>query len=562
MATYSTLEEFRDGLLTYLKDQKQFLQEDIDASQLMTDDEKIEEGLLIVDATVQRHEDNEYELGFQVNLTKVRPGDEVEILSSNGQRARATVIENQLESMTVQYEGTLSLSERYRIIVNSVVLLDPLINLLETIETGQPGAYFLKLLAHLEEPDESDGSEVRIDDSDAGYAKLNQEQKDICKAVLQGPSIYAIQGPPGTGKTDVLGVIAKAIVLSGKNIVILSKTHHAVNNALNKVRSLCHNTIISKIGSKLKSNDVKQSVRIYEKYYQFQSAYRQRPSYRGRSGDVVGMTLQGAIINLGLLQTSFRPDVILVDEASQLTLAESSVIGVFGADSVIFFGDDKQMPPIFHEKQQHDSLSVSIFSHLIKLYPSFEGKLCVTYRMNEEITKLVSQHFYEPFGEKIIASDYSKDRRLQLTGQHHDDRINEILASENPIVTLDVTTDKTWEDANPEEAVFIAQFVEHFVSLGVDVHDIAIVTPYRRQVLTIRTALRERLSDNIPIVDTVERLQGQSVDIVILSLCVSSEEFYKSNIEFLLNRNRLNVMISRAKKKVLIVKPTLVNLGI
>lgn len=60
MTKYSKLEEMRDHLLTYLKEQKQFLQEDIDASSQLTDDEKIDNGLLIVDATVLRHEDNEY----------------------------------------------------------------------------------------------------------------------------------------------------------------------------------------------------------------------------------------------------------------------------------------------------------------------------------------------------------------------------------------------------------------------------------------------------------------------------------------------------------------------
>lgn len=112
---------------------------------------------------------------------------------------------------------------------------------------------------------------------------------------------------------------------------------------------------------KLKSKELRKSIHIYEKYNQYQKAYQERMSYKTRYGDTVGMTLQGAVINLGLLHTSFRPDIILVDEASQLTLAESSVIGVFGACSVIFFGDDKQMPPIFHEKQQQNSLSASIF---------------------------------------------------------------------------------------------------------------------------------------------------------------------------------------------------------
>ena len=180
--------------------------------------------------------------------------------------------------------------------------------------------------------------------------------------------------------------------------------------------------------------------------------------------------------------------------------------------------------------------------------------------MNEEITKIVSQYFYEPYGEKIVASDFSKERKLLLNGNHPDSRINEILASEKSVVEIDVSKNYNWEDYNPEEATFIASVTEYVLSLGMDTKDIAIVTPYRRQVLSIRKELRERLGANIPQVDTVERLQGQDVDFVIISFSVTSEEFYKNNIAFLLNRNRLNVMISRAKKKVLLVKSKLIEL--
>ena len=559
---YSKLEEMRDNLLTYLKEQKQFLQEDIDASSQLTDDEKIDNGLLIVDATVLRHEDNEYLLGFKVNYTKVRPGDEVTLESSDGQKLIVSVIENKLESMTIQYDGVLSLSLSYRISVNNVVMLDPLINLLEGIASGLPGAYFLKLLANIEEPDEEGFTTLDVPTSDSCYARLNHEQQEICKAVLQCPSVYCVQGPPGTGKTDVLGVLARTFAKRRKNVVVIAKTHHAVNNALNKIRKMCAKAPISKIGSKLKSDNVDKSICIYEKYSKYQAAYKKRPAYRGRNADVVGMTLQSAIINLGLLNTSFRPSIIFVDEASQLTLAEASVLGVFGASSIVFFGDDKQMPPIFHEKQQSDELSVSIFSHIIHLYPSFEGKLRVTYRMNEDITQCVSSNFYEPFGEKIIASDFSKNRSLQIQGPTLDQRIKKLLSSGSSIETIDVSTTHTWEDSNPEEADFIANLVEHALSLGIDAKDIAVVTPFRRQVLAIRTSLRSKLNSDIPLVDTVERLQGQDVDLVILSFSVTDHEFYRQTMDFLLNRNRLNVMISRAKKKVVIVKSEIIQLGV
>jgi superfamily I DNA and/or RNA helicase len=55
-----------------------------------------------------------------------------------------------------------------------------------------------------------------------------------------------------------------------------------------------------------------------------------------------------------------------------------------------------------------------------------------------------------------------------------------------------------------------------------------------------------------PLIDTVERLQGQDVDCIIISFASSDEDYIKSVYDFIFNRNRLNVMISRAKTKVLI----------
>ena len=86
--------------------------------------------------------------------------------------------------------------------------------------------------------------------------------------------------------------------------------------------------------------------------------------------------------------------------------------------------------------------------------------------------------------------------------------------------------------------------------MGLRKTDIAIVTPYRKQVSLIRSMTRNIVSeDDMPLIDTVERLQGQDVDCVIISFAKTSA----SNVDFIFDRNRLNVMISRAKRKVLFI---------
>ena len=85
--------------------------------------------------------------------------------------------------------------------------------------------------------------------------------------------------------------------------------------------------------------------------------------------------------------------------------------------------------------------------------------------------------------------------------------------------------------------------------------DVAVITPYRRQVRNIRASIADCMGEDfeMPLIDTVERLQGQDVDLIIISFCVSDPVFFNRNKDFLLNPNRMNVMLSRAKKKVVLI---------
>ena len=94
---------------------------------------------------------------------------------------------------------------------------------------------------------------------------------------------------------------------------------------------------------------------------------------------------------------------------------------------------------------------------------------------------------------------------------------------------------------------------------------IAVITPYRRQVRLIRSLLlaAEISAKEMPLVDTVERLQGQQVDMIILSFCSSDPGYINDVAGFLFDINRTNVMISRAKTKVVILaSPNVINFSV
>ena len=105
-------------------------------------------------------------------------------------------------------------------------------------------------------------------------------------------------------------------------------------------------------------------------------------------------------------------------------------------------------------------------------------------------------------------------------------------------------------EENREEAECVSNIVKELLSIGLNHNDIAVVTPFRKQVSLIRSMTRNIVAeDDMPLIDTVERLQGQDVDCVIISFVKTSA----SDVDFIFNPNRLNVMISRAKRKVFII---------
>ena len=82
--------------------------------------------------------------------------------------------------------------------------------------------------------------------------------------------------------------------------------------------------------------------------------------------------------------------------------------------------------------------------------------------------------------------------------------------------------------------------------IGID--DILFVAPYNMQV----KRLRERLPNGSRI-GSVDKFQGQEAPIVVISLCSSAGAFGQRGVDFVLNRNRLNVAISRAKSLAIVV---------
>lgn len=539
---------YKNNLLSYLHNTEEYEKQDIEDHKNLSDDEKEEQGYMIKEAVVVNEDGKgNVELCPSKNHTKWRIGDTVKFRSS------PPIIVSGTATVTDNFENCVCLTgmpcDSKKMGSFSLSIIEPqmtgiFISTIEKINDGCSGSFYIEELAEVEAPDKEFGKSIPIDDGI--ISRLNSEQQKAVANVLKRPSLYAIQGPPGTGKTKVLSAIAKMYSDAGKDVLIICNSHQAVNNALNKIAE--YDVPTFKIGNEFKAVSLNTSVRNFSSMWQYGDFLKRQKSHKRRTitepGNIVGMTLCGAILYLALHGNAFTPSIVLIDEASQIPLSLGSAIAALEGGSYVFIGDHQQMPPIFHEKMANYPLSISIFDHLQRILPEeLKTTLTTTYRMNSTICKYVSEQFYEPFGVKLISDSSIANNHVDTESIH------------DSIELVNIATNGC-EDFNREEAQEAVRQAIKYKEKGLEV---AIITPYRKQVNLVReewTAAGNVSSDTC--IDTVERLQGQDVDVIILTMSVSDAEYYKIQDSFLLNRNRLNVMISRARIKVVIIKSPLI----
>ena len=536
------MEQFKQSLLKYLFVEKTFEDEDAEKQKMMSDEEKIENDLLLVGATVVSQDENIYELNVPDNYSKLRVGDKVILNDIHlASSFDATITDVFFDTITVMCDKQLDISSSFTIEQKSPQLINTLISCLEGIYSGIPGAAFLRLLSGEEPFEKEDFLKVNVDDIpnfDKIKELMNAEQLNAVSNMLEYPPVHVLQGPPGTGKTLVLAATAIASAHMNREVVVIANTHHAVNNALKKIKSIDKKSTVIKVGSLLKAEELDDTVikfSTFKEYYEF--SYKNRK--KKRSGHIIGLTIWGALTYLGLRHHAhFRPYHALIDEASLMPLSLATILGKT-APSVCLFGDSRQMQPIFRSELEQNIMSKSILDYCAE---NIEGVtvdvLHTTYRMNNEITECVSKAFYEPYGIRLVSSETSSENRLEYHG------------NSESLQWINIETECEYLEENREEAECVSNIVKELLSIGLNHNDIAVVTPFRKQVSIIRSMTRNIVAeDDMPLIDTVERLQGQDVDCVIISFVKTSA----SNVDFIFNPNRLNVMISRAKRKVFII---------
>jgi DNA replication ATP-dependent helicase Dna2 len=366
-----------------------------------------------------------------------------------------------------------------------------------------------------------------------------------CEALAQAYAsdlAYLIQGPPGTGKTQLLARLAQLLAEEGERVLVSAFTHRAINNALNKLAELnarfdATPATIAKIGRLSRADDLH-----IENYATFADS----PLTELSGGYIVGAT-PFATRTQRLSGVEF--DTVIFDEASQITLP-LAIMGMLVAKRFVFIGDQRQLPPVLATRHEDRVLHESVFATLVDR--GFDTMLEETYRMNAELTAWPSAQFYD--NRLRPASDVA-NRRVVYSRPPM--RLAHILNPQEPKIYVDLAHRNATTRCEAEASLTV-DLITALLESGISPNQIGVVAPYRAQGRAIRSLLRQALPHDPSlrrtiVIDTVERMQGQERDVVIISLTTSNPIFATNLADFFFQPERLNVAITRPRSKLIIL---------
>jgi predicted RecB family nuclease len=359
----------------------------------------------------------------------------------------------------------------------------------------------------------------------------------------------AIQGPPGTGKTWTGAHMILELIDAGRRVGVTAQSHKAITNMLVALDEAARETgrnvrVIQKCDAVALGAQV-DSVHVVT------DPKDVAPALASGRYDVAAGTpwLFGRDDMTGAIDTLF------VDEAGQLALANVVAMGG-AARSIVLLGDPNQLPQV-SQGIHPDGAGRSALEHAVGDHPTIAPDrgllLDVTYRLHPTLNAFISEVFYagqlasDPSTalQRIGGPDGAGDVGLRYVPiQHTGDATSSRPEADAVADAVAGLIGRAWTDARGETRL-----------LGPD--DILVVAPYNAHVAEIERSLRTRIGSPGR-VGTVDRFQGQEAPAAIYSMAASSSDDVPRGIEFLYNRNRFNVAVSRARGlSILVCSPEL-----
>ena len=423
---------------------------------------------------------------------------------------------------------------------------------------------------------------------------LNVSQNEALALVHNAQDVAIIHGPPGTGKTTTLVQAIMETLKTEQQVMVCAPSNAAVDLLAEKLgeqkievlrighparvnEEILSKTLDAKIAHHRDFKDLKDMRKKADELFSLASKYKrsygsaertQRRAIKAEAHklkddakllefyivndimvktQVIACTLVGAN-NSTLKGMTFQ--TVFIDEAAQ-ALEPASWIPILKSHRVIFAGDHCQLPPTIKSfEAAKEGLEVTLFEKAIQRNKA-DVMLQEQYRMNEKIMGFSSRFFYK---DELMANEFVKNWKIYPEDQ-------EVEFVDTVGTGFYEAVDKeTRSSFNEEEADLLIkhlrQYLEQLDTMGKvdEVGNIGIISPYKAQTTLIAEKLNEagmepEIQEKIN-VNTVDSFQGQERDVVYISLVRSNE---KGEIGFLSDTRRMNVAITRAKKKLVVI---------
>jgi ATP-dependent RNA/DNA helicase IGHMBP2 len=420
-------------------------------------------------------------------------------------------------------------------------------------------------------------------------ANLNESQNRAVVDIVNCRDVSIIHGPPGTGKTTTLVAAVKKMSETENTILVTAPSNTAadllterlaaqdltvvrIGNISRVDENIVKHTLEGQLSAHPESKNIKKIKIQAAELRRISRSYKRKFGYDERSqrellkkeanemsawanelekklieqlldsADVIICTLV-ASANSVLDGRKFR--TVVIDEAAQ-ALEPAAWIPILKASRVILAGDPFQLPPTVksHEAKK-GGFDKTLLEKCLPRLPSVNF-LDVQYRMNAAIMGFSNRWFYDGL---LRAHPSVIDRQMPT------------LHTEKAVVFIDTAgcgfDEKIHPENksrfNPEEFFVVREHLYQFLQLfAYEKPSIGLISPYREQVVWMKNDLEtdEILSSEKLTVQTIDGFQGQERDVIYISLVRSNT---KSEIGFLTDYRRMNVAMTRARMKLVVI---------
>lgn len=435
-------------------------------------------------------------------------------------------------------------------------------------------------------------------DDDLLIPQLNLSQNRAVRHVLRVNDIGVVHGPPGTGKTTSLVQAIRLTLQTEAQVLVCAPTNSAVDLLTEKLvelgidvlrlghparmaDELLQSSVDGKISASPYYKDIKNLRRNAEEYFRMAGKYKrvfgkedaqQRAAFYSEAKNcikearlledfVVEELFKNAQVICCTPVTSThralnrkRFNTLFFDEASQ-ALEPMVWIPLLKCRRLILSGDHFQLPPVVKSLEaKKGGLDQTLLDRCIELKDAVV-LLNRQYRMSSAIMGFSNQYFYN---NELIADETVSEHSLL------NDESNYLSKSIEFIDTAGCSFDEiqnpeTLSHSNPKEGDVLFKhlqqlLLDYSVNTDLPALDIGIISPYKEQ--------REWLKENISTVEldksklhslsikTIDGFQGEERDVIYISLVRSNDAH---EIGFLNDLRRMNVAITRAKKKLVVI---------